>query len=64
MELLPFDVTLELPRQVIRVWARDDSDAAWRAYHMLGLAGMKKVGTINAERLFPESLYSEQSATV
>ena len=42
----PYTVTVELTQTAIPVYATDEDDAAFRAWNMLGVAGLKAFGAI------------------
>ena len=41
-----FDVAIELPRQVVEVYAKTEDDAEAKAWQMIGLAGLRHFGTV------------------
>lgn len=55
-----FNVTIELPRAEVTVWASDADSAKFKAYVMIGYAGVQQLGTITAEPIPRPSVGSPQ----
>jgi hypothetical protein len=45
-----FMVTIALPEQHVAVHARDEEDACYKVWLMIGAAGVKILGTLTAEQ--------------
>ena len=48
-----YTVTMSLPKQEFTVYARDESEAAFTAWNMIGLAGVKEFGLVAVKQIDP-----------
>lgn len=55
-----FNVTIELPRAEVTVWASDVDNAKFKAYVMIGYAGVQQLGTITAEPVETQAIGSQR----